>query len=206
MSNTALVPSAARRSSASTSAVSRSAARAKKRRKPARPPQPRIPEDFFDEKAQTLVKEMFSSRADSWQQDREPPVLFYRRDSEPQWGEYASVRCSGTTLRIAGKRVLYDTVSMDLERGLRLLTLTWTEKNTTTDGGHSVEEWRVALAGVLWRVGQHYREFTRRWGQERAREVLRLTMDALWQKAPPRLYGSEGAAPSRAPVNSVNAL
>ncbi|HLV98199.1 MAG TPA: hypothetical protein VKT82_05925 [Ktedonobacterales bacterium] len=194
MSRAVSAPSAARRSPASTSALPRSAPRGAKRRKPARPPQPRNPEDFFDEKAQTLLKEVLSRRADSWQRDREPPVLFYRRDSEPQWDAYASVRCSGTTLRIAGARVLYHGISIDLERGLRLLTMTWTEKNTTTDGGHSVEEWRVALAGVLWRVGQHYREFTRRWGQARALEILQLTMDGLWHNAPRRLLDFESPA------------
>jgi hypothetical protein len=183
MSRVVSVSSAARPASASASARSRGA----KRRKPTRPPQPSVPADFFDAEGQALIKALLSSRARAWQRDSLPPVLFYRRDSEPQWDAYASVRCSGTTLRIAPPRILYDGLSMDLERGLRLLTMTWTEKNTTTDGDHSAEAWRVALAGVLWRVGQHYRECTRRWGQERAREILQLAMDALWHNAPRRL-------------------
>jgi hypothetical protein len=68
---------------------------------------------------------------------------------------------------------------MDLERGLRLLTLTWTDKKKTTDG-HTSDEWRAALSGVLWRLGQHYREFTRRWGETQTQEVLRLAMHTLW--------------------------
>ena len=42
------------------------------------------------------------------------------------------------------------------------------------------EEWQAALAGVFWRVGQHYREFARRKGHEEAREVLRQAMNTLW--------------------------
>ncbi len=185
MSRTVLASPAAHLSPAST-------ARRAKRSVSTRPPQPRQPEDFFDDEALALLHDLLSHRARSWQRDPLPPVFFYGRDSEPQWGAYASVRCSGTTLRIAPKTVLYHGVAMDLERGLRLLTMTWTEKNTTTEGGHSAGEWRAALAGVLWRVGQHYREFVRRWGQERARDILRLSMEALWHNAPRRLQEAGG--------------
>jgi hypothetical protein len=75
--------------------------------------------------------------------------------------------------------VLYESLAVDLERGLRLLTLDWTTDRTTREG-HSSEAWRAALSGVLWRVGQLVREFTRRKGAEKAREVLRLVIDALW--------------------------
>ena len=67
------------------------------------------------------------------------PLYFSGRDSEPLWGEYAGQRCSGTTLRIAGKRVLCESLCMDLERGVRLLTLRWTQDCQTADG-HSPEE------------------------------------------------------------------
>jgi hypothetical protein len=65
------------------------------------------------------------------------------------------------------------------ERGLRLLTLEWTPHGKTADG-HTAEEWRVVLSGVLCRVGQLYRELKRRKGEDKAREVLRLAMDTLW--------------------------
>ena len=109
-----------------------------------------------------------------------PPLYFYGRNSEPVWGEAAQQRCSGTTLRIAGKRVLYESLSMDLERGLRLLTLPWTPEEKTTDG-HTSAEWRAALAGVFWRIGQHHREFARRMGEARACELLREVMETLWK-------------------------
>lgn len=69
---------------------------------------------------------------------------------------------------------------MDLERGLRLLTLPRTQHGQITDG-HSAEEWHAALAGVLWRIGQLYRELARRKGDEQAREIVRLAMDTLWR-------------------------
>jgi hypothetical protein len=152
---------------------------AKKRRKVVHPPQPRTPEDFFSAQAQEVLADLLKRRAARWQADSLPPLYFYRRDSEPLWGEEARRRCSGTTLRIAGKRVLFESVSMDLERGLRLLTLPWTPQGTTADG-HTSAEWRAALAGVRWRIGQHYREFARRMGETRACELLRQVMDTLW--------------------------
>ena len=118
--------------------------------------------------------------AAAWQADSTPPVYFYGRDSEPLWGEVAGQRCSGTTLRIAGKRVLCESLCMDLERGLRLLTLPWTKDGKTADG-HSPEAWQAALAGVCWRIGQLYREFVRRKGEAEAQEKLRLAMDTLWR-------------------------
>jgi hypothetical protein len=69
---------------------------------------------------------------------------------------------------------------MDLERGVRLLTLRWTQDCQTADG-HSPEEWQAALAGVCWRIGQLYREFARRKGEAEAQETLRLAMDTLWR-------------------------
>ena len=143
-------------------------ARAATRRKAPRPPPPRIPADFFDPQAYTLLFEVFSIRAARWKADSLPPLYFYGRESEPHWDDLAQQRCSGTTLRIAGKRVLYECLSMDLERGLRLLTLRWAHARLASEG-HTLEAWQTALAGVLWRVGQVYREFVRRKGEEEAR-------------------------------------
>lgn len=47
--------------------------------------------------------------------------------------------------------------------------------------GHTAGEWRAALAGVLWRVGQLCRELARREGEAAAQVILRLAMDALWR-------------------------
>lgn len=152
---------------------------ARARRKPLRPAPPRVPEDFFSQEAHALLTDLLVTRAQRWQTDGEPPIYYYGRDSEPLWDESASHRCSGTTLRRAGQAVLYESLAVDLERGLRLLTLAWAPEGRTTEG-HNVEAWRAALAGVLWRVGQLVREFTRRKGAERAREVLRLVIDTLW--------------------------
>ena len=76
--------------------------------------------------------------------------------------------------------MLCESLCMDLERGLRLLTVPWTAESPTTDG-HEPQEWQAALAGVFWRVGQHYREFARRKGETQACELLRQVMDTLWQ-------------------------
>ncbi|HLV97114.1 MAG TPA: hypothetical protein VKT82_00425 [Ktedonobacterales bacterium] len=160
--------------------AARSSVRARKRRKVTRPPQPRVPEDLFSAEAQAFLSDLLAQRAKSWKNDWMQPVYYYGRDSEPLWGEDAVRRISGTTLRIAGRLVLCQGLCMDLERGLRLLTLAWAGKKKTTDG-HTSDEWRVALAGVLWRLGQHYREFTRRWGEEQTREMLRLAMNTLWK-------------------------
>ena len=138
-----------------------------------------MPVDFFDTAAHRVLTEMLVTRAARWQTDGAPPLFFYTRDSEPTWDESAQQRCAGTTLRIASRYVLCEGLCMDLERGLRLLTLTWTEKKTTTDG-HSVEEWRSALSGVFGRIGQHYRELVRREGADGARETLRLAINTLW--------------------------
>ena len=161
------------------SSFSHARARSATRRKAKRPPQPRIPADFFPREAYLLLKQLFKDRAERWLADSMPPIYFYGRESEPHWDELAQQRCSGTTLRIAGRRVLCESLCMDLERGLRLLTVPWTVDSVTTDG-HEPEEWQAALAGVFWRVGQHYREFARRKGHEEAREVLRLAMNTLW--------------------------
>ena len=126
-----------------------------------------------------MLIEVFSIRAARWKADSLPPLYFYGRESEPHWDDLAQQRCSGTTLRIAGKRVLYECLSMDLERGLRLLTLRWAHERRTSEG-HTLEAWQTALAGVLWRMGQVYREFVRRKGEEEARETVRLTMNTLW--------------------------
>ena len=127
-----------------------------------------------------LLADLLATRAECWLADSMPPLYFYGRDSVPVWDESAGQRISATTLRIAGRRVLFDSLSMDLERGLRLLTLAWTPEKKTVDG-HDPEEWQAALAGVLWRVGQHYRELVRRKGEEVAQETLVLVMDTLWK-------------------------
>jgi hypothetical protein len=155
------------------------AVRCAPRGKVARPPQPRTPGDFFTREAHALLTQLLIARAERWQADSLPPMHFYGRESEPVWGNVAQQRCAGTTLRIAGKRVLCESLCMDLERGLRLLTLHWTPENTTAEG-HTPGEWQAALAGVLWRVGQHYRELARRKGHEQARELIRLAMETLW--------------------------
>ena len=151
----------------------------KTQRKPARPAPPRIPEDFFSKEAHALLTDLLITRAQRWQAEGAPPIYYYGRDSEPLWDAAASHRCSGTTLRRARQAVLYESLAVDLERGLRLLTLDWTQEHTAREG-RSVEAWRAALSGVLWRVGQLLREFTRRKGAERAREVLRLVINTLW--------------------------
>lgn len=152
----------------------------KKARKRTRARTPRIPADFFDEQGYKLVRDLFSMRGDCWQRDRYDKVYFFKEGSAPQWGEQASYRCSGHVLRWADFQVLFNSLSLDLERGLRLLDMTWTEQNVTTEGHHTWEEWRASLEGVLWRVGQHYREFTRRWGPEEACRKLTLMMEATW--------------------------
>jgi hypothetical protein len=141
-------------------------------------PQPRIPQDFFAPADYALLTDLLITRAAHWQAEGAPPIFYYGRDSEPIWGDFASHRCSGTTLRIAGLSILYDSFCLELERGLRLLTLTWQDARTTQEG-QPCEAWRVALAGVFWRVGQLYREVTRRKGVEQAREVLRLAINTL---------------------------
>src|SRR5262249_49623634 len=129
--------------------ASRTRPNAATRHRPARPPQPRTPGDFFTTAAQTLLTQLFIERAERWQQDSLPPMSFYGRESEPHWNDVAQQRCSGTALRIAGKRVLCESLCMDLERGPRLLALRWTADGLTSDG-HTSEEWRLSLAGVLW--------------------------------------------------------
>ncbi|HEY7357250.1 MAG TPA: hypothetical protein VH590_12315 [Ktedonobacterales bacterium] len=157
----------------------RSPARASARR-PARPAPPQKPADFFTQEARALLADLLASRAQQWQMDSAPPVYYYARDSVPLWGDYARHRCSGTTLRAVGRWLLCESLCVDLERGLRLLTLPWTPQGTTTDG-HEPEEWHAALAGVCWRIGQLFRELARRQGEGQAREVLRLAMDTLWR-------------------------
>ncbi len=119
-------------------------------------------------------------RAERWQNDWLRPLHFYGRNSEPLWDEYAQQRIAGTTLRIAGRRVIIDSLSIDIERALRLLTLPWQEETRSLDG-HDPEAWRVGLAGALWRIGQLYRECARRWSAERAQALLVQIMDSLWQ-------------------------
>ncbi len=159
-------------------AAPRSSIRARARRKQPRPPQPRIPEDFFPAEAHALLARLLVERAERWQTDGAPPVFYYGRESEPVWGDLAQTRCSCTTLRRIGKHLLYESLCMDLERGLRLLILPWTEEQNAP--GQTAEARRLALAGVLWRVGQHYREIARRVGAEAAQRILRLAMDTLW--------------------------
>jgi hypothetical protein len=144
------------------------------------PPQPQTPRDFFDAEAYHLLTTMLMQRAESWQNDWLRPVYFSGRDSEPRWDEYAQQRIAGTTLRVAGRKVFVDSLSMDLERALRLLTLPWDEATRTLDG-HDPEAWRAGLAGAFWRIGQLYRELTRRKGAAWAQALLAQIIDALWK-------------------------
>ncbi|HLW03779.1 MAG TPA: hypothetical protein VKT82_34350 [Ktedonobacterales bacterium] len=166
--------------SAVLAAPARSAPRPKKRRKRARPPQPQTPRDFFDDDAHKLLTRLLIDRAASWQNDWLRPLHFYGHNSEPLWDEYAHKRLSGTTVRIAGRRVFIESLSLDLERALRLLTLPWHEETQTIDG-HDPEDWRAGLAGALWRIGQLYREWARRTGAEQAQALLVQIMDSLWK-------------------------
>ncbi len=152
---------------------------AAKRRKVTRPPQPRVPEDFFSPEAHAFLSNLLARRAKSWKEDWLKPVYFHGRDSEPLWDECATRRVSGTTLHIASRCVLVQGMSMDLERVLRLLTLPWMDETHTADG-HTSDEWRAGLTGALWRIGQHYREFARRRGPAQAQDILRQTIEALW--------------------------
>ncbi len=179
MASTRSTVSPAARAAAS-AVPARSATRAKKRRKPVRPPQPQMPRDFFDDDAHKMLTTLLIERAESWQNDWLKPLYFYGSNSEPLWDEYAHKRLSGTTLHDAGRRVFIDSLSIDLERALRLLTLPWVEESRTYDG-HDPEVWRQGLAGAFWRIGQLYRECVRRWGQERAQALLVQIMESLWK-------------------------
>lgn len=139
-----------------------------------------MPRDFFDATAQEMLTKLLMDRAESWQNDWLHPLYFYGRNSEPLWDDDAQRHLSGTTLRIAGRRVLIDCFSLDLERALRLLTLPWQEETRSIDG-HTPEDWRAGLAGALWRIGQLYRECVRRWNAERAQALLVQIMDSLWK-------------------------
>ena len=165
---------------AASAAPARPTTRARKRRKLTRPPQPQRPEDFFSPDAHAVLSELLTQRAKSWKEDWLKPLYFHGCDSEPLWDESATRRIAGTTLRSAGRRVLVVGVSMDLERVLRLLTLPWADQKHTADG-HTSDEWRVGMAGALWRIGQHHCEFARRWGQERAQALMAQIIDALWK-------------------------
>ena len=165
---------------ASTSSAARAPKRAQKRGKRPRPPQPQTPRDFFDPDAYHLLTTLLIERAESWQNDWMRPLYFSGRDSEPCWDDYARLPIAGTTLRIANRKVFVDSLSLDLERILRLLTLPCDDAARTLDG-HDPEAWRVGLAGAFWRVGQLYRELRRRKGAEWARAFLAQTIDALWK-------------------------
>jgi len=122
---------------------------------------PFMPVDFLSDDALRELTTRLIQRARKWQRRGLPPVFLYGRDSEPVWGDFASHRCSGTPLHILRIQPLRASLGVELERAARLLTLTWTEQDKTTDG-HSRKEWEVSLAGVCWRVGQLYRELCRR--------------------------------------------
>ncbi len=141
---------------------------------------PRIPEDFFSMQAQALLVNLLAQRAASWQRQGEPPIYFYGCRSMLRWGAEARQRWEGRSLRRATGWRLREELSVDLERGLRLLTMKRTAEGHTLEG-HKAREWEEALAGVLWRVGQVYRELARREGEERAQGILRLAVSALWQ-------------------------
>jgi hypothetical protein len=89
--------------------------RGAKRRKPARPPRPQTPVDFFSSETYALRVDLLASRAQRWLADRLPPLYFYPRDSVPLWGDYAQHRCSGTTLRAVGRRLLCESLCVDLD-------------------------------------------------------------------------------------------
>jgi hypothetical protein len=150
------------------------------RRKAKRPAPPQTPEALFSAQGHAFISDVLVARAARWKADDLAPVYFYGRDSEPLWGEDAVRRVSGTTLHIASKWVLCEGLSMDLERILRLLTLPWENRDKTADG-HSAPEWHAALAGTLWRIGQHYREFVRRKGEAGAQELVQVLMSMLWR-------------------------
>ena len=128
-------------------------ARSAKRRKAARPQPPRIPADFFDPKAYTLLIEVFSARAARWKADTLPPLYFYGRESEPHWDESgpaallwhdAAHRGQARPLRMPvdgpGARAAPADAGLDAR--------------AQTSEGHTLEAWQAALAGVLWRIGQ----------------------------------------------------
>ena len=103
---------------------------------------------------------------------------FFWGDSEPQWGEEAQRRCPGTILRQMRQKSLRLLLSMELERALRLLLVTWESADLTTDGHTSLER-QASLAGALGRVGQVCRELARRRSETWAMEMARDLLDAL---------------------------
>src|SRR5262245_52525023 len=103
---------------------------------------PRVPEDFFSAEAQFALANLLKTRAAHWLADSQPPLYFYGQHSVPLWGDEAGRSCSGRALRSANHDSLCESLSMDLERGLRLLTLAWAEVGKTADG-HTSYEWRV---------------------------------------------------------------
>ena len=136
---------------------------------------PRVPEGFFSAEAQALLVGMLTQRAAFWQRQSDPPIYFYGCQSTLLWGAEAARRWERRSLRRAKRWTLCEELSVDLERGLRLLTLERTAE------GHTLGEWREALAGVLWRVGQIYRELARHEGEAGAQTTLLLAIDALWR-------------------------
>ena len=89
------------------------------RREKPRSSRPRVPEDFFSAEAQALLADLLARRAAAWQADDTAPLYFYGQHSAPLWGEEAAQRCSGRRLRAAKRWALCESLSLELERGLR---------------------------------------------------------------------------------------
>jgi len=142
-----------------------------------RPPRPLTPADFFTPERFAQLANLLAGCALRWRESDLPYMPFFWQDSAPCWGAAARRPCSGTTIRLVRLDLLRRLLRMEVERGLRLLLLDWRPVGLMR-AGHSSEEWQDALTGTLWRVGQLYREFARRWDEGRAwqeiEEVIRI--------------------------------
>jgi hypothetical protein len=142
-----------------------------------RPPRPLTPADFFTPERFAQLVNLLANCALRWRESDLPYMPFFWQDSAPCWGAAARRPCSGTTIRLVRLDLLRRLLRMEVERGLRLLLLDWRPVGLEREG-HSSEEWQDALTGTLWRVGQLYREFARRWDEGRAwqeiEEVIRI--------------------------------
>jgi hypothetical protein len=166
----------ATRAAAHPARAARSKTRASARRKKAPRFRPRAPEDFFSVEAWRLLTDELKTRAREWQVDGLPLLFSYGPDSEPEWDDFAYHRCS-SVIYIASQATLRESMGIDLERVLRLLTLPWGPDGKTI-GGRESGEWRAVLASTFWRIGQVYRELTRRKGAK-ALDVLREEIERL---------------------------
>src|ERR1041385_2348986 len=82
-----------------------------------------LPADFFSAQTQALLVSLLAQRAASWQRQSGPPIYFYGCQSTLHWGAEARRRWEGKSLRRATGWRLREELSVDLERGLRLLTM-----------------------------------------------------------------------------------